>query len=250
MYLLLTKLFFAATILLLALVTGLIPLKIAKHSVNLLRLCNAFASGVFLSTSLLHMLPDAASKFSDVYGNNYPLAYLICIITFLLLLIMERGITVYGKIHFTENKTIAPILLVLLLTIHSLIEGAAIGSNNNVLETITIFFAVLAHKGSESFALATSLYHFKLSIKNIKKIVWFFSLMTPIGIFIASFLIYLSTSSSNGFLEALFSSIAAGTFLYLGTEHLIEDNRSFEKFSELLALIFGVALMALVAVWI
>ena len=71
--------------------------------------------------------------------------------------------------------------------------------------------------------------------------------MTPLGIFIASSAL---ANSSINVLGSSFSAIAAGTFLYLGTEHLVEDKKSFEKPEEVIAMILGIALMALVAIWV
>ena len=248
MYLLISKIIFAASIFFLTLVTGLIPLRIAKHNTRFLCISDAFASGIFLSTALLHLLPDAVGKFNNALtGNDYPVAYLICITTFILLLVMERGISIYGKVRFANNKFIAPTFLVLLLTIHSLVEGAAIGINTNFFEAAAIFLAVLAHKGSESFALSVNLHRFSIPQKAIKQVIIIFSLMTPLGIFIASSAL---TDSSTNILGSSFSAIAAGTFLYLGTEHLVEDKKSFEKPEEVIAMILGIALMALVAIWV
>ncbi len=250
MYLLTIKVIFAISIFLLTIITGFLPLKIVKRDTHLFSWCDAFASGVFLSTALLHLLPDAAKKFSTLYSNDYPFAYLICIITCILLVIIERGIFIYSDKHLASNKTIVPIFLVLLLSVHSLVEGAAIGANTNLVEAATIFFAVFAHKGSESFALTVNLHRLEVSTKNIRQIISSFAFVTPLGIFIASYILYATATTSGHLITAYFDAIAAGTFLYLGTEHLIESKKSFEKISEVLALICGVALMALVAAWV
>ncbi|MEI8055714.1 MAG: ZIP family metal transporter [bacterium] len=109
----------ATSIFLLTLTAGLLPLKVAKNKNHLLYLGDAFASGIFLSTALLHLLPDADKGFHQVLTNNtYPIAPLICSATFISLLIMERTVLTYG----------APFLLIL-LSIHSLVEGTAIGTS-------------------------------------------------------------------------------------------------------------------------
>lgn len=246
MYLLIPKIVFASGIFLLTLVTGIIPLKLAKRDSNFVDMADALASGIFLSTALLHLLPDAAEKLSAINNHAYPLAHLICIATFVVLLILERGVS----IHFSNNKFVAPIFLVLLLGIHALIEGAAIGINSNILETSAIFFAVLAHKGSESFALSMNLHRYSISTTIIKKIIAVFALITPLGIFIASSIIYNSATNSTNLLQANLSALAAGTFLYLGTEHLIDCKGSCLKLREISALILGAVLMALLAIWV
>jgi len=229
---------------------GLIPLKIAKHNTRFFGLCDSFASGVFLSTALLHMLPESAEKFNAIYSGHYPLAYLICIITYIAFLAMERGASIYKNIYLANSKIIVPGFLITLLAIHSLVEGAAIGVNTNIIEALAIFLAVFAHKSSESFALTVNMHRFDISTKIIKRTIALFSLMTPLGIFIASYVVHASQTNSGGLLTANLNAIAAGTFLYLGVEHLVEGKTSFAKVQETTALITGVALMAVVAIWV
>lgn len=251
MHLIIFKTIAAASIFLLTLTAGLLPIKIAKNKAHLLCLGDAFASGVFLSAALLHLLPEATHGFQHALSKDcYPFAQLICITTFVLLLIMERGIFTYGKHNSSDHKIIAPFLLILLLAIHSLVEGAAIGTSNTPAETTMLFFAVIAHKGSESFALATNLHHHNLTTKNIQKIIAIFSFLTPLGIFIASLVMYALQTNSGNIIGAVFNAIAAGTFLYLATEHLIKGTKSLENFLEIIALISGITLMALVAIYI
>jgi len=251
MYLILLKTIAATSIFLLTLIAGLLPLKIAKDKVQFLYLGDAFASGVFISAALLHLLPEADNGFRHILSNGcYPFAQLICIATFVLLLIMERSVTTYSKLHFSGSKITAPFLLVMLLSIHSLVEGAAIGTSINLAETSMIFFAVIAHKASESFALAVNLHHYDLSTKNIQLIMAIFSFITPLGIFIASLITYTLQTGSGNTLGTIFTAITAGTFLYLGAKHVIEDTKSFENPAGILALILGITLMATVAIWI
>jgi solute carrier family 39 (zinc transporter), member 1/2/3 len=250
MHLILLKVVAATSIFLLTLTTGLLPLKLAKNKAHLLCLGDAFASGVFLSAALLHLLPEADAGFRQIASSGYPFAQLICIATFVFLLIMEHSVFACGKRFFPESKIVAPLMLVLLLGLHSLVEGAAIGTGTNIAETSMLFFAVIAHKGSESFALAVNLRRYELSTKNIRRIIALFSFITPLGIFIASLVMYTLHSNSGNTIESVFNSIAAGTFLYLGVEHLVDGKDTCKGFIEILALMAGVGLMALVAIWV
>lgn len=52
---------------------------------------NAFSGGIFLTTGLTHVLPDALEMQAEVQGlDNYPLFPLISVITFYGLLMIER----------------------------------------------------------------------------------------------------------------------------------------------------------------
>jgi zinc transporter ZupT len=259
MYLLIIfKALAAASIFLLSLIAGFLRLKIIKNTTPFLCLGEFFASGVFLSAALLHLLPEADGGFRQVLsGHYYPLAQLICIAVFILFLVMERGVFTLNSCNchchssrFSNNKNVTPFFLIMLLTVHSLVEGAAIGISASLAEASILFFAIIAHKGSESFALAVKLRNCELSVKNIRQIITLFSLITPLGIFIASFVMQIMQTNSGTVFGSVFSAIAAGTFLYLGVESLVKEKKPFENFAEVMALVLGVVLMALVAIWI
>lgn len=247
MHLLIAKTTFAISIFLLTILAGLFPLKLIKNNLRFLNLSDSFASGIFLSTALLHMLPDAVSKFNDF---GYPLPYLICLVTFIGFLIMDQGILIYTSAKSVSSKFFVPAFLVFLLSIHALVEGAAIGANTSLLEASAIFLAIIAHKGSESFALTINLHNSAIAVKKIKQIIAAFSLMTPLGIFMASWLINPTNNSSADLISGYFDAVAAGTFLYLGTERLLDGKKSLNNVSNTTALLLGVLLMALIAAWV
>lgn len=255
----------------LTLLSGLLPLRFAVKNTQFLHLSDAFAGGIFLSAGLLHLLPDAEASFRQLYGNNaYPFAQLYCIIACVFLLFLEKSLVIYGNKKKQQNaqnlqhqhltyeiagcchhKTLfTPILLLIILTIHSFVEGLAIGISSNIVEAIVIFVAVIVHKGSESLALTNNLYRYKINVKNIIKLIVIFSCMTPLGIFLASLV---NTSLDNHFahlLEAIFNACASGTFVYLGTIHVVECEKSLTNLKEILALILGITVMSVVALWV
>ena len=77
-----------------------------------------------------------------------------------------------------------------------------------------------------------------------------FSLMTPIGIIIGT---AATTFLSNyPLLQPIFSSLAAGTFLYLGTLHGLEKATLIKQCCDLKRfnfVVIGFAIMAVVAIW-
>jgi len=68
-------------------------------------------------------------------------------------------------------------MLAVILVIHSLIEGAALGVNATFSTASVIFVAIIAHKGSESFALAVILNRSQLSLKAVMITILIFALM-------------------------------------------------------------------------
>ena len=243
-----TKLLFAISILLLTLISGLAFWRLDKASERLTIAIDAFASGIFLGVALLHALPEAVEKFSEVGDCHFPVVYLISTATYLFLIFSERSILLYEKKGRGQKHWWLASALVGLLTFHSVIEGAAIGMSGTFFGALVVFIAVFAHKGLESFALAVNLYRrFSLSKIAVRRLIAFFSLMTPLGIVIASYVVLLSESTGGKMVAAVFNAIYAGTFLYLSTEHLFEGEKSFTRPYEVFALGSGVGLMALVA---
>lgn len=245
------KIILALGILLLTLASGILPLKLIRKHHVFLSYSNTFASGIFLGAALLHLLPDAYAQFSKALPEiTYPLAPLICLSVFIILILLEQGVVLYGKSHNQNGKIIAPALLIAVLSIHSLIEGTAIGINASFAEMSVIFFAVIAHKGSESFALASNLHRYEISHRNIIKIISFFALITPLGILGATIADQVLKNLSEQYIEGILNAVASGTFLYLGSIYIMEKEKAFNHFGEIVTLIIGVTIMAVVAIWL
>lgn len=221
-----------------------------KHN-RLLELADAFASGIFLGTALFHMLPDAIKDFSVVQSmNTYPIAELLCAAGFLILLFMER-LSHYFATEKNHANTMSYMLAIILIA-HSLIEGTVLGVNSTFATAAVIFIAIIAHKGSESFALAVVLNRSHLSLKKIMGLIIIFSLMTPLGVVSGAGLMSSLKINNNELFTASFNAFAAGTFLYMSTLHHVNHHqRQHEKESllEFGALLIGLIIMALLAVW-
>ncbi len=251
------QIFAALSIFLLSLFAGLLPNRLLQHHQTLFTLSDAWASGIFLGAALFHMYPDADISFRQLYPNlNYPLASLICMIGFLFLLMVERSVVRVSHFEFNNDKNnpITAIVLLVVLSIHSLIEGSALGVNTIFNSAIVIYFAILAHKGSASFALAVNLHRTSLSKRTIKWFIILFSFMTPIGIGVASALEHILELQSATLMTAVFNALAAGTFLYIGMRHLLEEKyaeyKPKDQLKEFTAALFGIVLMAVLAIWL
>lgn len=227
------------------------PLKKHANPVHhrALELGDAFSSGIFLGAALFHMLPDATQGFFDVLGNiHYPLAELFCAFGFLLLLFLER-------LPEKEDKHKAlrlPYFIAIIIIIHSLIEGLALGVNNTIATATIIFLAIIAHKCSESFALAITLNRMQLSFKHVLALIIVFCLTTPLGIAAGTTLNLFLQLKTGMLLTAGFNAFAAGTFLYMSTLHHINHHHKLqdgEGLSEFFALLIGLCVMAGLAIW-
>lgn len=247
------KLIAALLIFLVSIVTVAYPLRkkdTLKHPESM-ELGEALASGIFLGAALFHMLPDAIRLFEHAFGAPllYPIPEAICAGGFLLLLFLERlSLTHTGC---TSHQSV-PYVLALILIIHSITEGAALGIGATMPETTMIFIAILAHKGSESFALCMMLCRQQLPTRQIVIIIFVYALMTPVGIGLGAALNVMTLAHAGIIAAAIFNAFAAGTFLYISTLHHIhfhqhqKDTRGLIEFGFLAA---GVTMMGIISLW-
>jgi len=251
-----TKVVSILIILLISLLAGLLPIMVKINERNKLFFAygESFASGVFLGAALLHMLPDAEHRLHNILGpTHYPYTTLLCAVAFILLLFVERVAIFMANKNTFESKRLIAYILVLVLSLHSVIAGAALGINTTISGTFIIFFAIIAHKGSEAFALAMQLKRGELVLQRMKNLVIVFSLMTPIGILLGTSITPLLQTEFSKLTEAGFTAIAAGTFLYIATTHsidkaFVEDN--IKPLNAFFSLATGLALTAIIAIYV
>ena len=118
---------------------------------------------------------------------------------------------------------------------------------------IIIFIAIIAHKGAAAFALGVSMRTAHLTKKIAFRIILLFAIMTPVGIFAGTLFDAYSHAHSALMGEAIFNAIAAGTFFYIATFHHSElevDESLHSSLAEILYFGLGIAVMALVAIWL
>lgn len=219
---------------------------ILKNS-ETLELGEALASGIFLGTAFFHMLPEAQHIFSLLYPQlTYPFPEFICIGGFLLMLFLERLALIRKK----SSLTSIPYILTIILIIHALVEGVAVGIAT-FSQAFILWIAILAHKLSESFALCFTMLRYQIAYRHIVFIIILFSFMTPLGIMAGSagFLIK-AEAPYKELLEACFNAFAAGTFIYISTLHHIQfhqHSKETQGIQEFLCLLFGIFIMAILA---
>ena len=248
----LLKIIFGSIILVLTIFAGIYPLK--KHaSVNDkpfdFRSGESLACGVFLGAGLLHMLGESSELFR-LHGYHYPVAFLLCGSVFLLFLWLEH----LGKEYYHrngKNNTNFALIAVVMMSFHSLLSGSALGLSDDVGVTTLLFLAIISHKLAESFAIAVQLMKSGLSYKI--SIIYFlvFSIMTPLGIIFGASII--TQAEAQTLLVPVFTALAAGTFLYLGTLHglekcvLVKQCCNLKYFS---FVILGFVIMAIMAIYV
>lgn len=269
------KLGFTLLVLVTALAGALLPWSAwaAARGERFIALGDSFAGGVLAGAGLIHMLGDGAAGFQSVAPQlEYPVAFLLAGIGFFLILLIE-GVIVAGRRapeapHAQARAAAAsheiggggsgrprtpytaPLLLV--LSVHSIIAGMALGAQRSLGLALVVFLAIIAHKAVAGFALGVSYRRNGPELARVVPAVAFFSLMTPLGI-LAGTLLSASLGASGGrLLEAAFDSLAAGTFIYIAALDIIrtEFDQPDDRWQKWLAACAGFGIMALLAIWI
>ncbi len=235
-----------------AILAGIIPLFVGDRHPRALCLFEAIASGVFLGAALFHMLPAAQISFKALSYASYPFAILFCVIGFLFLLVVERIVNANSDRMAAHRLT--ALLLMIMLSLHSLIEGAALGINSVFSNAMVIFVAIMAHKSTAAFALGVTIVRgYTSKARSIMMLIGF-SLMSPVGVLLAALVSSVVQSSAGNLAEAVFNAFAAGSFLYIGTLNVIDNHLHskplIDRCAELCALIAGISAMGIVAIWV
>nr|CAB3266271.1 zinc transporter ZIP1 [Phallusia mammillata] len=115
-----------------------------------------------------------------------------------------------------EHASIRSLMLVATLSLHSLLEGIAMGLQKDLGSVMAIFIAVLFHKSLMAFSMGTNLVQTKQAIKKVLAAALIFSLMSPVGI---STGLIIKVAGGDGYVTTLINvvlqAIATGTFLYI-----------------------------------
>jgi zinc transporter 1/2/3 len=246
------KVMSAALIFLIAMIAALLPMHIKHSHEGSRHLTDSVTNGIFLGAAIFHMLPEAQTGFDSLGLNHYPYAILLFIAGFIMLQIVKY-FTFYFRQN-TDNSKLNGSIILTILSIHSIIEGATLGINTSIASTLVILIAIMAHKSCDSFALATTLKRYHILPQHNTSVILLYALMTPFGIALASFVISLFSNGTSILVEATLNALAAGTFLYIGALDALSQQFKIKSMKQnamdFFSLLFGIGLMGLLAIWI
>lgn len=141
-----------------------------------------------------------------------------------------------------DHSAIRSLLLVTSLSIHSLLEGLAIGLQESAGNVIAIFTAVLVHKSLIAFSMGTNLVHSQQSKGKIVSAACIFAFMSPVGILAGILLQYTGSENSNiQLVNAILQGLACGAFVYIAFFEVLvtEFNDHKYRIAKLISLIVG-----------
>lgn len=240
---------------------------------RILALSDTFAGGVLGGAGLIHLLGDGMAQFKATLPHvAYPLALLLTGAGFMLILLIE-GVLVgdpQGGAGYSANAKSAtarheaawqqaesraayyPVILLIVLSVHSVILGLALGSQEALAGIIIVFLAIIAHKGAAGFALGVGYVRTGARLRRVWPQLAFFIAMTPLGIILGGSVGLSLTPHAARLFEATFDSLGAGTFIYIAAMDIIKtqfDNPKY-RFQKWLSAVSGFSLMALLALWL
>lgn len=199
---------------LVAFFAGRLPIRQQNHT-SFIRTekLNHFIDGIFLGIALCHLIPEAIEGFSTHYTSTYAviLATSWCAGIFGLL---QSLIWAHSKWHIGTRESIC-YFIVTFVGLHAFTEGFILGMVNHTSQLLMLCFALLIHKGAESYAVIHSLIRQGVNNRLTHIMLIVFASLTPLGGI--TFLIghHWFLSSLSGTLEATLNAIAAGTFIFL-----------------------------------
>ncbi len=222
-------------ILIVAIVGGVIPLLSSKvtNSERFISLGNAFAGGLFLGVGFIHLLPEGIEAFTGY--TNFPWGTLIATTGFAVFLLIDRVLfpddQASDALRRRGTEKIYPYVLLAMLSIHSVVEGIALGLEEKIAGAMAIFIGILFHKGSVAFAFILSTNTAGIERKQQKYFLAIFSVMAPLGILLgtSSGFVFAATSGVYGVLQGVFNAFAAGTFIYIAVIDIIDKELTTHK---------------------
>lgn len=228
-----------------AALAGALPPLFKKWSDRQLHLFIAFGAGVFLGAIFLHLLPDAI-----ILGSSGTASGMV-LLGFVLILLVERILFGSHRFHCGEDcghrHEVVGFVALIGLSVHSLTAGFGLGVGMLEPELgMVIFIAIIAHKATAAFSLATIFRLANFSVKKTIGYILLFAIMTPLGALISLPFIHALQNVSL----AIPTGITAGTFLYVATIDLVPEafHSEKEKISSFVWLVFGIFVMLMIKI--
>lgn len=208
------------TVLILSVFIGaFIAFKFKRISNKTTRLLISFSGSYLFSITILHLLPEVFYH----NQNNLKIALFI-LVGFFAQIILEqfsKGIE-HGHKHLHET---IPVSILIGLSIHSFIEGMPLGIHHHHHHHHShihdsLLSAIALHKIPVSMVLTHMLLQSKMKMTKVIVLIVFFSLTSPMGLFISHFI------SDVSFYFQEISALVVGMFLHISTTILFESSEA------------------------
>uniref|UniRef100_A0A1I7W5V6 Zinc/iron permease n=1 Tax=Loa loa TaxID=7209 RepID=A0A1I7W5V6_LOALO len=144
----------------------------------------------------------------------------------------------------SKNDIIHSITFTIAMSFHSILEGVALGVQDEKFGIITLFISLLLHKGIEAFSVGLQISRtIAQQVKIVIATIIIYSLMTPIGSFAGLFLqnVNMNESWRQGIIIIL-EGLAIGTFIFVTFLEVLFEQRNNSKAvrEEIIAIALGI----------
>jgi len=238
-----------------------------------LAIADTFAAGVLGGAGLIHLLGSGQQMFSTALPEvGFPIALVLAGAGFMLILFIEAVLVPGHPGHHDSPATsgpatlqheahghaqgagsvVYPIVLLVVLSVHSILLGTALGAQSSWAGALIVFLAVIAHKGAAGAALGVGFHRAGLGYRAALPRLAFFSVMTPLGIVLGAAVGATLSGQAAQIFEGVFDSLGAGTFLYIAALDIIKTEFDAPEDAALKwwATAAGFTLMAVLALWL
>ena len=192
----------------------------------LMGLANSFASGIFLMLAFGHMIPHSIHTLQSIQRDTNITFYAV-LAGYLLVFFIEK--VAFANQHMdtlpteghssSHDSSKSAIVLLLAMSIHSLMETAALGLAPDAKSAALMAMSIGLHQPAESLALLVAFLKTGMPKTAIIRWLGLFSLVGPLGVSLGIMISKIATP----FAEAVIVALTAGTFIFVGaTEVLIE----------------------------
>ncbi len=189
------------------------------------KLLLAFSGAFLLALTIFELLPEV---YESSNGKTIGVYIMLGILLQIFLEFFSKGAE-HGHVHLSHESTAFPWLLFASLSLHSLLEGLPIHTNH------TIVYGILIHKIPIAIILSIFLLGTKLKPIYAVLFILLFSIMTPLGTFLAANLQLISDYTMP------LNALVIGVFLHISTVILFESSEG-HKFNlrKLVVIILGI----------
>ncbi len=205
----------------------LIALFLKPNSSLAFKLLLSFSGAYLLSVTVFELLPEVYKTGDAQIGVFIMLGLLLQIV----LEFLSKGAE-HGHIHHDENTSNFPILLLISLGIHSLLEGFPLSTTEHLL------YGVVIHKIPVAAILAAFLLQSNIKRYKVALFLILFALMTPLGSWMAANFEILNDYTSY------ISAVVIGIFLHVSTTIIFEASKNHTFNASKLAVIVAGILLA------
>ena len=139
-----------------------------------------------------------------------------------------------------------PFILMGALSVHAIFEGIATGLQQDFATCVNLCAAIWLHKFAASLSISVAMQKNDFPFRMLFGLISIFSLATPLGVGIG-----MIVGNSPKLVQIVFTSLAAGTFLYIGCSEVIVEEFSLpgNRWWKLLAYALGAGFILMLLVF-